>query len=430
MSQERIELGEQPRLTIECDGDLKIVGWAETAVLLRGSDYETEEQEDGLLIQSQGDLRLTVPGQAALTLRRVQGDLVIKQVGGPISIATVYGDAALSGLIQVKLQTVHGDLSVKQISEPVNAETIHGDAACRQVGAVNLGSVHGDLLVRYASGDTQVSSVGGDVNLAYSSGGLTLEQGRRDVNVRQVEGLLRLNQVNGDVRLRGGLGEGEHHCQANGDIVVQWPADMPLNLDATAPAIQNRLPLEEVEEKEGRLVGSLGAGKTHLTLVANGRIVLKEERHGQVEWEGGGDDFAFGFSFDLDNLGERIGREMEAHMSRLTNEFQSQFGPEFAQKMAEKMTRQAEKAAARAERAAERIQQQAERQTRWQSKWPAPPPPPPAPGRPAKPMKPAKPAKPPEPKATPEEQLKILKMVEQGIISPEEANTLLEAIEG
>jgi hypothetical protein len=429
MSQERIELGENPRLTLECQGDLKIVGWSETAVLLKGADYETQETEDGLLIQSQGDLRLTAPGHAALTVRQAQGDLSIKQVSGPVNAADIFGDAMLVGLGQVKLQTVHGDLSAKQLAEPLNVETVYGDLSCRQIFGANVAIVHGDFTARYVSGDMRLGTVNGDVNLAYSSGGLSLEQGRRDVNVRQVEGLLQLKQVSGDIRLRGGLGEGEHYCQANGDIVVRWPADTPLNLDATAPTILNRLALEGLEEKEGRLVGSLGAGKTHLTLIANGRIILKESRQGQVEWEGGDEDFSFGFSLDFENLGERIGREVEAQMSRLSAEFQNQFGPEFAQKMAEKMTRQAEKAAARAERAAERAQQQAEKQTRWQSNWGAPPPPPPPP-RPAKPGKPTKATKPPEPKATPEEQLKILKMVEQGVISPEEANTLLEAIEG
>jgi hypothetical protein len=45
-----------------------------------------------------------------------------------------------------------------------------------------------------------------------------------------------------------------------------------------------------------------------------------------------------------------------------------------------------------------------------------------------KPVTPTPPSK--EKQATEAEQLKILKMVEKGIISPDEASTLLEAIEG
>jgi hypothetical protein len=79
------------------------------------------------------------------------------------------------------------------------------------------------------------------------------------------------------------------------------------------------------------------------------------------------------------------------------------------------------KAAAKAEKAAAKAMQQVEktaRQVRWQSDHPM--------WRPATPTPPSN----KERQATEAEQLKILKMVEKGIISPEEASTLLEAIEG
>ena len=58
MSQERIELGKLPRLTIECHGNLVARGWAETAVLIKSNEYETHEDENGLFITSHGDLKL------------------------------------------------------------------------------------------------------------------------------------------------------------------------------------------------------------------------------------------------------------------------------------------------------------------------------------------------------------------------------------
>jgi hypothetical protein len=95
---------------------------------------------------------------------------------------------------------------------------------------------------------------------------------------------------------------------------------------------------------------------------------------------------------------------------------ENNFGPEFTARMEQ----QAMKAAAKAEQAAAKAVQQFEKsakQMRWQSDhtmW-----------KPATPTPPGK-----EAQATAEEQLKILKMVEKGIISPEDASTLLEAIEG
>lgn len=425
MSQERIELGKNPRLTIECHGNLVLRGWGETAVLIKAAEYETNEDENGLEIVSHGDLKCTVPVNTALAIRAVHGDLIIKQVSSDISLNEVNGDAVLSGVSRAKLGVVHGDLSARQIDGSISAETINGDAVCRQLNDVTLGTVHGDVSVRHASGSVSVQTGNGDVNLEYVEGDVTLQQGHRDVNVRHIGGLVQIQQASGDVRLRGGLPEGDHFCQAHGDIVVRWPVDAPLNLEATAPGIKNNLPLEGVSEDGQTLTGSLGAGKTHLKLVANGRIILKEGRLVKEEWLEGDEEFAFDFDFDFNNLGERISREVEAQVGRFAAGFESQFGPDFAQKMTERITRQTEKAVAKAERAAERAQRQAERQVdrqrRHTARWGAPP----APPAPPKPPKPSA-----APKATPEEQLKILKMVEQGIISPEEANTLLEAIEG
>jgi hypothetical protein len=149
------------------------------------------------------------------------------------------------------------------------------------------------------------------------------------------------------------------------------------------------------------------------------RIVLKEAQLVKDEWEQDSrEDFGFGdwsgLAFDFADIGERISREVEQNVNRFAAEIQNKFGPDFGEKMAEKFARKAEQAATKAEQAAERVQQRSERQQARQTRW-APPPP--------------KPPTPPKPKSSPEEQIKILKMVEQGTISPEEANTLLQALE-
>jgi hypothetical protein len=76
----------------------------------------------------------------------------------------------------------------------------------------------------------------------------------------------------------------------------------------------------------------------------------------------------------------------------------------------------AEKAARQAERAAERVER-ARRKSDWR-------------GRAAAAAESAPPPAPARRTASPEEQLKILKMVESGAITPEDAGMLLEALEG
>jgi hypothetical protein len=246
-----------------------------------------------------------------------------------------------------------------------------------------------------------------------------------------------VERVQGDLRIVGPLGEGKHTFKAAGSLKLYWPAGTALNLEATSPSIANRLPLEEVVQDGNTLSGRIGDGNTSLTLQAQGDIELKElvSDHSWGTKFGGDDhDFDFNFDFDFEGIGERIRAEMDSHVTRITADLEQRFGPDFAQRIAEKVSREAERAAeraereaeraaARAERAAERAQREAERHAeRWARNSqrhgfrftpPIPPTPPTPPVR----------------EVSAEEQLKILRMVENGTISPEEANMLLKALE-
>lgn len=134
-----------------------------------------------------------------------------------------------------------------------------------------------------------------------------------------------------------------------------------------------------------------------------------------ARWE---DDSEFAFGFDFADLGEQITNQVNEGIARFASHIETRFGPDFGEKVAQKAARKAEEAARKAERAAERAQQRAERQAERQSM-----------RQTGSYGRPSAPPPPPRPRASADEQIKILKMVEQGIISPDEAATLLEAIE-
>ncbi len=154
-----------------------------------------------------------------------------------------------------------------------------------------------------------------------------------------------------------------------------------------------------------------------MSLTASGRIVLNEGRLVDEKWDiDQKEAFDMDFMNDLANLGERVAAEVNHHMARFGTELETHFGPEFAQNISEKVSWQAEKAARKAEAAAEKARQYAEREAARAAKYAPPPPRPPR-------------TEATKVKATAEEQLKILRMVEKGTISPDEASTLLEALE-
>lgn len=419
MGKERIETGKSPNIVVTCTGDLRIRGWSETAILIRGQSYTSEQTEKVYDIRSTSDLSLMVPTSSDITVERAAADLAVKNVEGPFSVDEVSGDASLMNMGSVYVGTVAGDMSVKSLSDSFTGSEVSGDAALRNVHEVKMSAVYGDCAARNVNGSFHVEAIMGDLALRTVNGDVGVAKCHRDLNLRNIGGVITAIEILGDARLRGGLTAGKHRLSARGDIVLLWPPEAPLTIEASAQAIKNRMTLDELKEEENTLSGRIGGGEAVLILDAKGRIILKELSSGKDPWEqtvNGG--YTFDLGFDLADLGEQISDEISAHMTAWSQRMEDEFGPKFA----EKIERKAQQAAVKAEKAAERAIRRAEKaagRTRWS-------------------MGPrfdsdvftSKSKGKPESSASKEEQLKILRMVEKGIISPDEANTLLEALEG
>lgn len=414
MKEERFESGKAPQLLIQCRGDLRVRGWAEPAVLATGDLFEASEGDQGLFVDGKGDLSLMVPSAADINILQAWGDLAVKGIGGSMTINEISGDATIRNLGQVEIITIQGDLSCRDIDGKLTLNELSGDAALRNTKDLELGTIGGDLAAAFVNGAVTLAAAMGDVSLKTVNGDVHIADAQRDVNVRNLGGVNKLEDVQGDIRLRGGMGSGKHTMFAQGDIVVRWPLDAPLNLEATATHIQRRMDMLDLVEEDTFLSGRIGDGECFLILEAKGRIILNDIPTKDDSWRGF-EEGEFDFDFDLSGLGDRIASEVTSRMSDWSSRFEREFGTGFAARI----DRTSQEAAARAERAARKAER-AIRKVRWQTEpggWSAP-----SAARP--------PASSKEKVATEEEKLKILRMVEKGIISPEEASTLLQAIEG
>lgn len=419
MKKEQFETGKAPHVTVECLGDLDVRTWGEAAVNVKGSHHQVTEQENGLAIRSEGDLRLTVPAGTRLTINTAHGDLIIKNVEGGIEIDQVLGDAALRAVGPVGIQRVHGDLSARDVAGSCSVEEVLGDASIGRAGDVNIGRAHGDCAIRYVNGGVNLAEVLGDAGVKNVRGGVNIGRCHRDVSLRALGGNTNVGEALGDIRLRGSLAAGKHNLNAHGDIIVRWPAGHPVSVIATGREVIDRLGMSRTQQN-GSFVGQLGESDTSLILNAKGRIILKAV-DGSESWDSAEDsDFdaiEVDLEAELEGIGQRISSEINSKMAELhsrmgeiTSRLEGKFGPEFGAKIEAK----ALKAAARAERQAERAIRNfgSGRGRSWTSTF-----------TPA-----ASPVSAKEKKATEEEQLRILKMVENGVISPDEATTLLDAL--
>ena len=111
MAQERIEVGKLSHISIpECQGNLVIRGGTDTAVIIKGEDYEVMEDDFGHSFSSTGDVTLTIPLNSDLKIGAVHGDLSIKNTQSDVGIQKVSGDVSMRAAAAVKIGTVHGDL--------------------------------------------------------------------------------------------------------------------------------------------------------------------------------------------------------------------------------------------------------------------------------------------------------------------------------
>lgn len=417
MDKARFSTGKMPKVSIaECSGDIVVRGWSEPEVLVKGTDFQVDEKDSGLTIVSKSSLSLMIPAGASLSVVSARGDLVVKNLTGSVNLEDIAGDARLRALGDLAISAVHGDLSVKSLEGSAKVGSIHGDAIVRSTGDVEIETVYGDLSARYVKGNTRFGEIMGDMSLRNVEGDVFATKVFRDANLHDVSGNVSLSDIQGDIRLSGGLGDGKNSLTAEGDVIVRWPKDAPLTLTASAEKITNKLTLDELHELDGTLSGRIGSGGAHLAVTAKGRIILRDAKVASEkwEWELGGEE-EFGFSVELDGLGDRISMQVNEHIARMATELENRFGPEHSQRLAEQVAKKAEMAAQKAERVAQKAMQRAERSMRRTERR----------GR----RRRAAPAAPQKKKASHEEQLKILKMVEQGIITTDEASTLLEALE-
>ncbi len=417
MSEERFETVKAPVVIVTCHGDLQVRGWSEPALLLKGSGYTCSESEKAWSIESASDLKLYVPMAADLTIVEVNGDLKVKMVEGGLTISEAMGDVVTRNVGAVELGTIYGDLSIRNVNGMMTINSIMGDISARNTETLEIGTIHGDCSIRYVNGAADLNEVLGDISIRTVNEDITIGRCRRDLNVRNVGGRLSAEDVSGDIRLFGGLPSGKHSLTAQGDIVVRWPIDQPLLVEARSPDIRVIIELEDLVEETGFLSGRIGEGETFLLLNAKGRIIIKDAAAPDKQY----DEFVdmdFDMDMDFGGLGEQFATEITNRMSEFSARMEKEFGPSFTAKIertakaaANKAERAADRAVRKAEQAARKVRYQADR-----TSWNAPP-------------SAARAQSPKENKATKEEQIKILRMVENGIISPDEASTLLEAID-
>lgn len=370
--------------------------------------FEVGEQPVVKLDSIRGDLRLSGRQEGHVEVKAYSDDVDIVQEGDLVTI-NCPSDCLifLPSDSRVEGNSIGGDVRVTNIRGDVTLRTVGGDLSLRGFGRGVFETVGGDFHARKGTGDIQIDRVGSDAVIDRISGSVILRNVGGDLGLRRVDGTVEID-VGGDASVMFTTLVGKKlSLKAGGDLSCSLPGDASASVTLSAGG-EVYLPANiDIEEMDAGKAFTLGEGEIPVDLIAGGDLYLQ------------GDETADPFAFA--DLGETIASQVESEVEAGIVEMEARLealgagmGTYSSDRIGEQVRRAVTRARRKAERGrkrAERARRRVERKTRSINMSLS--------GRPRRRVK-----------VSEDERLSILRMLENGTITVEEAEKLLQAIEG
>ena len=340
-----------------------------------------------------GDLRVSGRDEPRIEVQAPEkGRLQVEQDGDEITIKCRSGCLVfMPGYARLDVLQVGGDARITGVENDIFLRTVGGDLSLTRVGNASFELVGGDIRARKVNGNLSIDRVGGDAALERVTG---------DVGLRSVGGDIYLTRHSGAMNVAAGgdvvvsflpLGDSESEISAGGDlsctlrkgasVSARYQCGGDIHLPARA----------QLDEEEDDRTYIMGAGEASLTLKAGGDLWVRKEDQTSDDLSG------------LDGLD--VISEIDSKIAEMEAQFDA-LGAGLhgfdAKRIGEKVRHTVAKAQRKAARA-EKIRVRLDSEYFDQGKSVV---------------------------ASEEERLTILKMVEDGKVSVDEAEMLLNALEG
>jgi hypothetical protein len=265
------------KLVVRTSADLFIEGGELpqlVATVDDGDSFRMKDENGTIYLHANSDFKLKVPATASLVLERVSGDATILGMNGKVEVQKVGGDLHFQSLNRISVDTVGGDCVFKEINGPIDLKRIGGD------------------LDGFKLGDLSAYGVGGDVELSAVQGKVQLSAGG-DVHVQLA------NPVIAGAKINAG---------ADISLAVLENARAVLKLESHAEEISVHACGQHLDVEEEEYTLPLGEGGETVELEAGGEIKVREGKEAMGE-----------FSFVFDDIGDNwrdFGREIEEKIRR------------------------------------------------------------------------------------------------------------------
>jgi len=367
-------------------GSLRIKGWDRPefrADCDREDAHQISHTEETITISSTCGCMVRVPMESTLQIGKIDGDLMIKSAEGQTTADLISGQVMAKSVGPMDIAEVRGHINVRGVEGNLTCKKTKGNASIQEIeGKVKLDDVKGNLVIKgYCGG----------VN-ANAQGNATLKMET--------------------------FSESDYHVTSGGNLFCRLEPEVSAAITMESNSKYIKIKQESGSEilKTAKHELSTGDGATQINLKAKGNIDLTIPSENEFDWE-----FEFDIEKDIASMAEDISQvvteQLETQLDVLgvhlngLSENLSSLDPEISEKtrsrIEAKRAKLERKLAKVERRAAEKARQTSRRVTRKFNMNVSPSDP-----------------------VTDEERQKVLEMLQNKLISVEDAEALLAALEG
>ena len=266
-----------------------------------------------------GDLSLVGWEGEEILLKGDEDDIKFNQDGGQVNVSSA-DDLSLRvpKAASVFITQIQGDASIRGVMGNIELKEIHGDLSIRDVNSVLIETIHSDFSLRGAKGNLSVKSAHSDVSIRDVDGSVSLDSVADDLALRDVRGNVSANVAEDVVLYLHPQAGNSYAVNSGGDILLVMPPKANATLTLAADEIDVDWKGVERDEDATARVVTLGDGSAIFTLTAGGDIrVTNQSDAGDTAEDFG--NFA-GIGGDWSGFGERISRQVEHAAQRKMDE--------------------------------------------------------------------------------------------------------------
>lgn len=309
---------DDPVIHLKAYGGVQISGVDRTEVTceIDAPQLATLMEENGhVYVTVNSACQLEVPVNASIEIERGMGSVLIKGVTNLINVEKVLGNLVLMNVGQVVVGKVGGNFSARKASGKVQVDKIAGNLTVDDVQSVMVNKVGGNCVLRDVHGDSRVEKAGGKCLVQTISGLAALGKFGGSIKARDLT-LTEDLKVGGNIELIGCTFSEDLDLHAGGDIAValtEEMADLSLDITSAGHKIRIKAQGDDLDLRQAQYEHKIGAGGIRISMKAGGSVSIADTP------EPGGDfigDLSDRFTFEESAFSEMIQERIDSATRR------------------------------------------------------------------------------------------------------------------